>query len=157
MIFVTSGSMLPFDRLFRVVDDAIERGLIEEEVFGQIGEGKYEPKNFEFVRFVDKADFDKYIKEASLILGHAGIGVIIQALDSGTPLLVLPRRQKFGAHVQEHQVATALKFEELGHLLAFEEGDLAEKLERVKTFTPKPRRPRVDEVGERVAEFLKAL
>lgn len=149
--------MLPFDRLFRVVDEAIEQGLIDEPVFGQIGEGKYEPKNFEFARFVDKAEFDRYVKEASLVLGHAGIGVIIQALESGTPLLVLPRRQKFGEHVNDHQVATARKFEELGHVLAFEEGDLGEKLERVKTFTPKLRRPRVQEVGERVAQFLKSL
>lgn len=42
-------------------------------------------------------------------------------------------------------------------MLAFEEETLAERLVDLKTFRPKPRHPEVDAVGDRVAEFLRAL
>ena len=43
MIFVTAGSMLPFDRLFQLIDAAITDGVITDQVYGQIGEGRYSP------------------------------------------------------------------------------------------------------------------
>jgi UDP-N-acetylglucosamine transferase subunit ALG13 len=154
MIFVTSGSMLPFDRLFKIIDEAIESGTITDKVFGQIGEGSYEPKNFEFKRFLDKETFDDCISSARLVIGHAGIGVIIQALNSKVPLLVLARRADLGEHVNNHQIATANKFEELGHILSFEENNLKEKLTLVDDFIPTQRIPNIDAVGRRVAAFL---
>ena len=157
MIFVTSGSMLPFDRLFKIIDEAVLSGLISEPVFGQIGEGKYEPKNFPFQRFVEKSEFDRLVEEADLVVGHAGIGVIIQALNSHTKLLVLPRKSELGEHVNDHQVSTAYKFEELGHLLSFNEQNLRDKLAEVENFVPKPREANVASVGKEVAEFLGGL
>ena len=154
MIFVTSGSMLPFDRLFRVIDDAVASGIIVDEVFGQIGESRYKPKNYAFTRFLEKEQFDKRVQEASLVIAHAGIGVIMQALESKTPLLVLPRRAELGEHVNDHQVSTAEKFESLGHVVAFEEQTLQDKLQKVQSFVPKPRSPNVAGVGARVADFL---
>ncbi|MGI9317822.1 MAG: glycosyltransferase [bacterium] len=154
MIFVTSGSMLPFDRLFKIVDDAIEKGILSGKLFGQIGEGKYEPKNFEFAHFLDKECFDEYISNAKLVIGHAGIGIIMQALNSEIPLLVLARRAEYGEHVNNHQVATARKFEELGHILSFEEDNLEKKLKLVDSFIPIPRTPNIEAVGRRVADFL---
>ena len=38
MIFLTVGSMFPFDRLVQAVDDMIARQLITETVVAQIGE-----------------------------------------------------------------------------------------------------------------------
>ncbi len=157
MIFVTSGSMLPFDRLFRIIDEAVSQGVITEPVFGQIGEGKYEPQHFEFKRFVEKSEYDTLVQEADLVIGHAGIGVIIQALHSNTRLLVLARQSEFGEHVNDHQVSTAERFEQLGHVLSFNEDNLAEKLREVTTFTPKPRSPNVVGVGNAVANFLQTL
>jgi len=146
--------MSPFDRLFKVVDKAIEDGILEGEVFGQIGEGNYQPRNFEFVRFLDKEDFDAHVARAQLVLGHAGIGVIVQALKSGVPLLALARRAELGECVNNHQVATARKFEELGHIMSFEEGNLEEKLKLLDGFVPKQRTPNKEAVGRRIAEFL---
>jgi UDP-N-acetylglucosamine transferase subunit ALG13 len=140
--------------LFRVVDKAIEEGVIKDNVFGQIGDGTYEPKNFEFKRFLDKEAFDGHISSAQLVLGHAGIGVITQALKSGVPLLVLARRAELGECLNNNQVTTARKFESLGHLISFEEGNLEEKLKLVKVFVPKQRTPNIEAVGKRIADFL---
>lgn len=157
MIFATSGSMLPFDRLFQILDRAVESGLITDNIVAQIGEGKYEPKHFEFHRFVEKGKFDQMVSDANLVIGHAGVGVIMQALDAETPLLVLARKAEFGEHVNDHQVSTAQKFEEQGHILSFEEATLAQQLERIAGFTPKARNPNIEGVGARVADFLAEL
>jgi UDP-N-acetylglucosamine transferase subunit ALG13 len=49
MIFLTVGTQFPFDRLVRAVDEAFDNGAIDEEVFAQIGETSYRPRNFEQV------------------------------------------------------------------------------------------------------------
>lgn len=157
MIFVTSGSMLPFDRLFQTIDDAVADGIFNMPVYGQIGEGKYKPKNFSFTRFIDKNEYDRLVNEAELVIGHAGIGVIMQALASNTKLLVMARKAEFGEHVNNHQVHTADKFEQLGHVLSFDGPDLPEKLDQVESFKPQPRRPDYQQVGAVVAEFLQEL
>ena len=54
MIFVTVGTQFPFDRLLRTVDDAFDKGLINEEVFAQTGESNYKPRNFEVTTSLQK-------------------------------------------------------------------------------------------------------
>ncbi len=162
MIFVTSGSMLPFDRLFRIVDQAVAGRVFAQAgfdgpVFAQIGDSKYEPRHCAFSRFIDKEDFDSRVAASSLVIGHAGIGVITAALDNKVPLLVLARRAAFGEHVNDHQVSTAVEFERLGHLMSFEEETLVQKLQSVRHFVPKPRVPDAQAVGRRIGSFLTEL
>jgi beta-1,4-N-acetylglucosaminyltransferase len=162
MIFVTSGSMLPFDRLFRIVDEGMARGIFvragfDGPVFAQIGDSRYEPKHYEFARFVDKEAFDERVRASRLVIGHAGIGVITAALENKVPLLVLARRAAFGEHVNDHQVSTAVEFERQGHLLSFEEDTLVDKLDAVRHFVPKPRQPNAAAVGVRIGEYLHGL
>jgi len=146
--------MLPFNRLFELVDAAVGSGAISDDVFAQIGESSYAPRNFKYERFIEKGRFDTLVDEASIVIGHAGIGVIIQCLEANTPLLVLPRLAKLGEHVNDHQVSTAQKFEQLGHVLSFCEADFSQKLEQLKSFTPLQREPNVKGVSERVSKFL---
>lgn len=157
MIFVTSGSMLPFDRLFRAVDSAVESGLLTEPVFAQIGESRYLPQRCEYVRFLDKSVFDDRVKNASMIIAHAGIGIIMEALKTNTPLLVMPRLARLGEHVNDHQESTAAKFESLGHILSFTEDTLPQRLKDLETFSPRPRNPNVQGVSNRIAEYLESL
>jgi UDP-N-acetylglucosamine transferase subunit ALG13 len=157
MIFVTAGSVMPFDRLFQSIDKAVLDGVIEGPVFGQIGNGTYLPKHFSYQRFLQKADFDSRMSTADLIVGHAGIGTITQAMSLQKSLMVMARRGSLGEHVNDHQVETAIKFSELGHLLCFDENDLADKLREVKEFTPVPRSPNVQGVSDAVARFLSGL
>ncbi len=157
MIFVTTGSMLPFDRLIRLIDDFVEEGVITDEVYAQIGEGTYTPKHYKFTRFIEKSEFDRLITGSSLVISHAGIGVIMECLEAKTPLLVLPRQSNLGEHVNDHQITTAEKFQSLGHIIAFEESNFAQKLAELKTFSPKPRAPNAEGVGNRIAQYLQQL
>lgn len=157
MIFLTVGTQFPFDRLVRAVDEAVGNGLAEE-VFGQIGESSCTPRNFQAVASLDKPRFDDCFRRASGIIGHAGMGTICMALEQGKPLLVLPRRRRFGEVVNDHQVAIARKFEELGHVLvAYEAQELASKMVLLKTFVPRPRPVAPDAVARRIGDFLHEL
>ena len=96
MIFLTVGTQFPFDRLVKAVDDVFDDGLIDEEIFAQIGESSYKPRNFECVNTLDKRRFDRLIQETSGIISHAGVGTITMALDNEKPLLVMPRLARHG-------------------------------------------------------------
>ena len=155
MIFLAVGTQFPFDRLVKTLDDCLDAGLISEEIFGQIGETSYKPRNFKSTAFLEKKDFDQTFKRATGVIGHAGIGIIRTALENNKPLLVMPRLRKFHEVVHDHQVAFAMKFEELGHVLAaYKEQDLPEKLKELKNFVPKKRETQVEAVVQRISEFL---
>lgn len=158
MIFLTVGTQFPFDRLVKAVDDIFEQDLIDEELFAQIGESKYKPWNFEYMDFLDTHLFDDWMQKASGIIGHAGMGTITMALDRKKPLLVMPRLKKYGEVVNDHQIAIARKFEQLGHVLvAYEKEELPEKIKQLKTFVPRERQAQHKVVAERIGRFLKEL
>jgi UDP-N-acetylglucosamine transferase subunit ALG13 len=155
MIFLTVGTQFPFDRLIKAVDGAFDEGLIDEEIFAQIGQSSYKPRNFESVRSLEKGLFDDYIRKASSVIGHAGMGTITIALNHDKPLLVMPRLEKNGEVVNDHQVAIARKFEELNFILvAYQGEDLPERIKKLRSFVPRPRRNHAKAVADRIARFL---
>jgi UDP-N-acetylglucosamine transferase subunit ALG13 len=77
---------------------------------------------------------------ADAIVAHAGIGTILTALELGKPVLVMPRRAKFGEHRNDHQLATARRFAELGRVsVAFDETELSARLDELYGVVPQPR------------------
>jgi beta-1,4-N-acetylglucosaminyltransferase len=158
MIFLTVGTQFPFDRLVRAIDEAFDNRSIEEEIFAQIGETSYKPRNFESITSLEKELFDRRLNQASSVISHAGIGTISLALDNNKPLLVMPRLKKFGEVVHDHQVAIARKFEELGHILvAYQEQQLLQKIRELKSFIPRTRQIQTKAVVDRIALFLQSL
>jgi len=158
MIFLTVGTQFPFDRLVKTVDDVFDQGLIDEEIFAQIGENSYKPRNFESVTSLEKKLFDKHLKQASSVISHAGMGTITMALDNNKPLLVMPRSKKYGEVVNDHQAAIARKFEELGHILAvYDVKELPDGIRKLKNFVPKERKANPDAVADRISRFLNSL
>ncbi|MHC4543133.1 MAG: PssE/Cps14G family polysaccharide biosynthesis glycosyltransferase [Planctomycetota bacterium] len=158
MIFLTVGTQFPFDRLVKCVDDAVSQDGFKEEIFAQIGKTSYRPRNFEVVSSLEKRLFDKCIRQASGIISHAGMGTIIMALDSNKPLLVMPRLSKYGEVVNDHQVAIARKFEELGHILvAYDVEELPDRIHELKNFTPRKRKASPHAVADRIRHFLSNL
>jgi len=158
MIFLTVGTQFPFDRLVKTVDDVFDQGLIDEEIFAQIGESTYKPHNFESVASLDKNLFDKRLKEASSVISHAGMGTITMALSNNKPLLVMPRLKKYGEVVNNHQAAIAKRFSEFGHLLiAYDVKDLPDGIRKLKNFIPRKRKASPEAVADRIRRFLNSL
>lgn len=158
MIFLTVGTQFPFDRLVKGVDEAFERGLINEDVFAQVGECSYMPRNFRAVAQLDKEQFDEKMRKASGVISHAGIGSITMALENFKPMLVLPRLKRYREVVNDHQVDIALAFEQKRYLLAaYSVEDLLVKINALRTFMPQKRLTQTEAVKERISRFLKEL
>ena len=144
MIFLTLGTQLPFDRLVKAVDQLSEN-YPSIEFFGQVGRTKYKPKNFKFVEMLDAHEFQQKFHAANIIIGHAGIGTILNARKHKKPLIVMARRSSLSEHRNDHQLATAEQLsslkglyvvngcDDMGHLLslknleAMEDSDLEPK------------------------------
>lgn len=133
MIFATVGSQEAFDRLIRAVDEwAALRG--RDDVFAQIGGSTLQPKHIKFTKFLEPDEFNRVIREASVIVAHAGMGSIISSLELGKPLVVMPRRGALRETRNDHQVATAERFGAQGRIIvANDELELPQKLDHALT------------------------
>ena len=158
MIFLTVGTQFPFDRLVKSVDEAISRDSFGEEIFAQIGESSYQPRNFEAVPFLEKGLFDRHMREASGIISHGGIGTIAMAMEHNKPLLAMPRLKRYREVVHDHQVAIVRRFELSGYILvAYEAAELPAKIKQLNNFVPRQRKAEPQAVAERIATFLNEI
>jgi len=156
MIFLTIGTLEPFDRLVQMVDTLAGRGTIKEPIIGQIGFGAYHPRNMRAYPVLDKKEFDSHMDQASFIISHAGMGSIITAITLRKPMIVIPRLKKYREHVNDHQLDTALKFEELGIVwVANTEEELTEKITKIAAFKPAKRDNRIEPLINKISNFLK--
>lgn len=129
MILVTIGSMFPFDRLVRAMDDWASWHGGREEILAQIGDGAYEPRHMRFVRRLERNDFMKVMADADLVVGHAGMGTVITAGEYGKAIVIMPRRAARGEHTNDHQVDTAAWLGgRKGIFVAEEETDLGTRI-----------------------------
>lgn len=105
-VFVSVGSMMPFDRLTRAMDEwAAQHPEVPVEI--QIGKGAYEPRHARWVRKLPLADYQLRVSGCALFVAHCGMGSIIAAIEAGKPILMLPRLAAQGEHNNDHQLATA--------------------------------------------------
>jgi beta-1,4-N-acetylglucosaminyltransferase len=142
MIFVTVGNHFQsFDRLIKKVDEIAPH--ISNEIVIQRGYSEYRPQNTKHFDFVPMSTAVEYIKRSELVISHAGIGTIILCKENGIPLIIFPRRKKYGEHGTDHQMEIAKALEERGDkniYIAYEEdqleGKIREALERKKRCDP---------------------
>lgn len=106
--------MYGFDRLTKKMDEIA--GRVDEEVILQIGETTYEPKNARYFRFASKEEMDGLYDAARVVVCHAGVGSILTALEHGKPVIAVPRREKYGEHVDDHQLDIAGEMEKEGRI-----------------------------------------
>jgi mannose-1-phosphate guanylyltransferase len=68
------------------------------------------------------------------------MGSILTALQSGKPILVMPRSASLGEHRNDHQLQTAKHFQQQGRIrVAFDEAELERQLDGIATFQPSVR------------------
>ena len=76
MIFVILGTHeLEFKRLLQYLEDMD----IKEEVIIQSGNTNFTSNKYKVIPFLDQNDFNKYIKESTLVITHGGVGSILTA------------------------------------------------------------------------------
>lgn len=117
MIFITLGSQkFQLNRLLRWMDEMLEDKLVGDDVFAQTGYSDYQPLNFPFCHFLNRNDFLEKMNKADLIISHAGTGSIVTALKQKKKVIVVPRDEKYGEHVDNHQYEITKNFTSLNLL-----------------------------------------
>lgn len=105
MIFVTVGTHeQPFNRLVKKVDELVSEGSIKEHVVVQTGFSTYEPKNCEWHKMMSFEEMQRCLKDARIVITHGGPSSFIEALQFGKVPIVVPRREEYNEHVNDHQV-----------------------------------------------------
>ena len=114
-IFITLGSQkFQFNRLLKAVDELCENQIVDaEDVFAQIGYSDYLPKNYNFKKFLDRDEFSAEMDKAEIVITHGGTGAIIGAVKKCKKVIAVPRRAKYGEHVDDHQLQLIKQFDEL--------------------------------------------
>ena len=129
MVFVTVGTQASFDRFIKIIDEVAPQ--IDEEIVAQTCLLGFEPKNIKTIDFLAPDKYNELFRKARLIVSHAGMGTILSALQQHKPIIVFPRIAALGEHRNEHQLATAEKFKELGSVyVAMNEEELRNLLQR---------------------------
>ena len=54
-----------------------------------------------------------YFQQASVIIGHGGVGTVINAITYKKPLIIVPRSSSYGEHFDDHQLELAVQLRDL--------------------------------------------
>ncbi|WP_270314697.1 glycosyltransferase [Streptococcus infantarius] len=123
MIFVTVGTHeQPFNRLIEEVDRLKKEGIITDEVFIQTGFSTYEPQYCDWKNIISYPEMEDYMNRADIIITHGGPATFMGAIAKGKKPIVVPRQEKFGEHVNDHQIEFAEQVSErFGNIVVVEE------------------------------------
>lgn len=138
MILVLLGTQNnSFHRLLEEVQNNIDNGKIKEEVIIQKGYTKFESKDMEIYSEIPIEELEKLIEKANLVITHGGVGSIINAITKGKKVIAVPRLQKYGEHVNDHQLDIIDSFNEKKYIMGIHSvEELGEALEKVEKFEP---------------------
>ena len=96
MIFVATGTT-GFDALAERMDRLAPS--LDETVVIQLGNGRYVPQCAEYFRFAPS--LEPYYEQASLVMAHGGMGICLEVLGCGKPLIALDNPDRFDQHQQD--------------------------------------------------------
>ncbi|MGB9629857.1 MAG: glycosyltransferase [Thermodesulfobacteriota bacterium] len=133
MIFVTVGNHYHgFNRLVQKADEIASHTFYDFLI--QKGYSSYQPKRARYFDFVPLEEAIGYIRISELVISHAGMGTILLSRKYGVPMIIVPRRKKYGEHGTDHQmeIAKVLEQRKDPHLsIVYDEGQLEEKIKEV--------------------------
>jgi UDP-N-acetylglucosamine transferase subunit ALG13 len=127
--------------MLRAIDSWAERRG-RTDVFAQAGQTEFRPEHIEWTALLSPDVFREKIAAAEVVVSHAGMGTIITALELAKPIIVMPRRAKFGEQRNDHQLATARRLLKAGFVsVAFDETALVDKLDNLDSIIANGARP----------------
>lgn len=127
-LFVTLGTIGGYG-FESVVNRILDLGLADDDTVWQLGDTR--PKRAlpgEVFQQVSGTDFERYAREADVVVTHAGVGSVLSLLDMGIYPLAVVRRKARGEHVDDHQEQIARLINSLNIGAATEVEDLDAEL-----------------------------
>ncbi|WP_328348503.1 glycosyltransferase [Micromonospora sp. NBC_00421] len=118
-VVVTLGTQdrFGFPRLLQRLVDVVPP---EAEVLWQVGSTVIPRMPAGARRQVPHGEMQQAMREADVIVTHAGVGSALAAMRAGQRAVYVPRRARHGEHVDDHQVEMARELDRQGLVLARE-------------------------------------
>lgn len=156
MILVIVGSQkFPFDRLIRAVDQLVESGDIQEDVFAQIGTSEYVPKHMKYERYLDKRMFEESIANCDILISHSGVGSVMKGLICKKRVIAVPRYGRFNEHVDDHQLMIARVLAAQNYLFNVEDiAELGDAIARARTHVFEEYHTGANQLMDTLTEFI---
>ena len=108
MIFVTVGTHeQQFNRLIKKIDELKECQIIKDDVFIQTGFSDYIPTHCQYSKMLGYDEMTKMYETADIIITHGGPASFMKVLEYNKIPVVVPRVEKYGEHVNDHQLEFA--------------------------------------------------
>ena len=136
MILASVGTnQLHFDRFVKGVDNMASQ--VTEEVVMQIGYCLYRPRYARYFEFCDFGKMSSFINKASIVVAHAGIGVIGECIRCNKGLVLVPREYRFEEAVDNQvELAEYLAERAKSIICVRDASKLREAVEIMKKITP---------------------
>lgn len=128
MIFVSLGTQdKPFNRIIDYVISLKEnlKEIKSEKIIIQLGQTKLLKSDIERIKSLENIiiydmlkpeKMKDIIKDSDIIITHAGVGTIMECLEMGKEIIVVPRKVENSEHVNNHQEEIAFEMEKKGFL-----------------------------------------
>ena len=128
MVFVSLGTQdKPFNRIIDYVISLKEnlKEIKSEKIIIQLGQTKLLKSDIERIKSLENIiiydmlkpeKMKDIIKDSDIIITHAGVGTIMECLEMGKEIIVVPRKVENLEHVNNHQEEIAFEMEKKGFL-----------------------------------------
>lgn len=153
MILITLGTQdKQFYRLLEAVQKQIDKKVIKDRVVVQAGcSSDFKSNDMEIFDLIPMDEYDKLIEECDVLITHGGVGTIITGLKNNKKVIAAARLEKYGEHVNDHQLQIIENFANSGYILSLDNFDELDKtLKQSKKFKPK-------KYKSNTKEFIKIL
>lgn len=141
VIFATVGNAnQAFNRLIETIDELAATGAVDGVAsFIQTGRTSYMPRCCAWSTVLPPDEFLRRLRAADVVVCHGGAGTLIQVLGRERVPVVMPRRAKYGEHVDDHQVELASALAMSGRIVvAWEPADMLCAIRDAMVHPPMP-------------------
>jgi UDP-N-acetylglucosamine transferase subunit ALG13 len=109
VIFVTLGTQaFPFDRLLRGLEG------VGEELVVQGGTSSFRPEGATWFDYLEYPELLEHVRRARVVVSHAGVGSVMTVVGEGKRPVVVPRLERHGEAVDDHQLPLARRLATAG-------------------------------------------
>jgi len=135
MIFVITGTeAFPFNRLIEEVDRLKKEKYIHDDVHIQLGSCTYIPENCTWDKWLPFDIMCQNIKNAEIVITHAGAGTTLLCLELGKTPVIVTRKKYYNEHLDDHQVPFAKMMEKLEYTqVAYDVNEISDCLEKLSS------------------------
>lgn len=142
-----------------MVDELCDEKVLDgTQIIAQTGNTDYQPRNYKSFHLLGREEFQEYMEKSDLVITHAGTGSVIPPLKLGKKVIIVPRREKFKEHLDDHQLELRDVFTDAGYTLsANNKEELIEALHQIETFVPKEFRSNNSHVNKIVIDFIESI